>query len=209
MLAVSDTGTGMSPDIQRRIFEPFFTTKPVGKGTGMGLATVHGIVNQSGGSLWVYSEVGHGSTFKIYLPRAAEPAARVDSVPPGAALARGVETILLVEDEDMVRRLVRRTLEGCGYHILEATDGAAALDICGDGTPIALLITDVVMPNMSGRDLAGRLSASRPDLRVLFMSGYTDTAVTQHGVLDDATDFLQKPFTIRTLTEKVREVLDR
>ena len=209
MLAVSDTGIGMSPDIKRRIFEPFFTTKPVGKGTGMGLATVHGIVNQSGGSLWVYSEEGHGSTFKVYLPRALEPAARTENAAPGAALARGMETILLVEDEDMVRRLVRRTLEGCGYRILEATDGVAALDICGDGTPIALLITDVVMPRMSGRELAGRLSASRPGLRVLFMSGYTDTAVTQHGMLDDATDFLQKPFTIQTLAEKVREVLDR
>ncbi len=209
MLAVSDTGTGMSPDVQARIFEPFFTTKPVGKGTGMGLATVYGVVKQSGGHVWVYSEIGHGSSFKVYLPRvkASNTAAETPAAP--APLVHGVETILLVEDEDTVRRLVRRALEACGYRVLEAADGAAALALSSQAdAPIAMLVTDVVMPQMSGRELVARLAGLRPGLRVLYMSGYTDTAIAQHGVLDDTSYYLQKPFTMRMLTEKVREILD-
>ncbi len=209
MLAVSDTGTGMSAEVQKRIFEPFFTTKGVGKGTGMGLATVYGIVKQSGGHLWVYSEVGEGSSFKIYLPRVPGADTRPEAGLSDPAMSRGVETILLVEDEAMVRHLVRRALEGCGYVVLEAPDGEAALEICGkEGTSIALVITDVVMPKMSGRELIEQLSISHPSLRVLYISGYTDSDVVHHGGLEDVTYFLQKPFTMRALTAKVREILD-
>jgi PAS domain S-box-containing protein len=209
MLAVSDTGTGMASDVQRRIFEPFFTTKPVGKGTGMGLASVYGIVKQSGGNVWVYSELGHGSTFKVYLPRAIAPDRPARETAGAAALPRGSETILLVEDEQMVRELVRRSLEGCGYSVIEAADGPAALEMCRQiATRVDLLITDVVMPRMNGRQLATEITAARPDIRVLFMSGYTDNAIVHHGVLDETTNFLQKPFAMRTLVTKVREILD-
>jgi CheY-like chemotaxis protein len=211
MLAVSDTGHGMTPDVRSRLFEPFFTTKGEGKGTGLGLATVYGIVKQSGGHIFVYSEPEKGSTFKIYLPlieggaAAERPAAR-DVAP----LPRGRETILLVEDEASLRELVRECLEDCGYTVLDARHGADALErAAGHKGEVQLLMTDVVMPGIGGRDLAEKLAASQPGLKVLYMSGYTDDAVVHHGVLSQEMDFLQKPFTQEALARKVREVLDR
>ncbi|MGH7397838.1 MAG: ATP-binding protein [Candidatus Rokuibacteriota bacterium] len=209
MLAVSDTGSGIPREIQDQIFEPFFTTKEPGKGTGLGLATVYGIVKQSGGYIEVDSEPGRGTTFRIYLPRldaAATPADR--STPPGAA-AGGTETILLVEDEEGVRELARDILRASGYTVLEARNGAEALLLCERHQgPLDLLLTDVVMPRMSGRELAERLAPIRHDLSVLYMSGYTDDAVIRHGVLGAGTAFLQKPFTPATLVQRVRETLD-
>lgn len=209
MLSVTDTGCGMSEETQSRIFEPFFTTKGPGKGTGLGLATVYGVVKQSGGYIYVYSEVGRGTTFKIYLPRVI---AELDK-PGGEAIAsgrgRGSETILFVEDEQSVRELVRQYLTSTGYSVLEAPDGARALKIAeGHPDPIHILITDVVMPHLSGPDLAAQLGASRPDLKVLFISGYTDDTVFRHGVLEGGVAFLQKPFNLKALASKIREVLD-
>jgi PAS domain S-box-containing protein len=209
MLAVSDTGHGMDAAIKARIFEPFFTTKDPGKGTGLGLATVFGIVKQSGGSIGVYSEPGHGTTFKVYLPRVDE---AIDQTATGAAptLARGSETILLVEDDDEVRALARETLDGHGYAVIPAAAPAEALQLAGSHSgPIHLLVTDVVLPQLSGRGLAERLAPEHRDLRVLYMSGYTDDAIVRHGMLEEGTAFLQKPFTPFTLLWKVREVLDR
>ncbi|HEX3000138.1 MAG TPA: ATP-binding protein, partial [Armatimonadota bacterium] len=209
MLAVSDTGCGMDRETLAQIFEPFFTTKEKGKGTGLGLATVYGIVKQSGGDIRVYSEVGKGTTFKVYLPRvdaAQEPVAATarDQQPRG-----GTETILLVEDEDAVRESVRELLDANGYHVLDASNGDAALALCGERQePIHLLLTDVVMPGMSGNVLAERLRRMRPGIKTLFMSGYTEDAIVHHGVLLDGVSFLQKPFSPRTLASKVREVLD-
>lgn len=209
LLAVSDTGCGMDEETRGRIFEPFFTTKGVGRGTGLGLSTVYGIIKQSGGSIWVYSEVGIGTTFKIYLPRLDE---APDEQAPGAKkadLVQGTETVLLVEDEEMVRNLARQILEACGYRVLDAPHGGAALLRCErhEGQ-IHLMLSDVVMPEMSGRDLARRLLPLRPEMQVLFMSGYTDHAVMNHGVLDANTHFIQKPFSPDALAHKVREVLD-
>ena len=212
MLQVSDTGTGMDQATRTRLFEPFFTTKEQGKGTGLGLSTVYGIVKQSGGHIWVQSEIGRGTTFKICLPLAEDEVAIVDS----AGLAdveaepvRGAETILLVEDARRVREVVREILEMNGYAILEARNGSEALDIVAAHTgPIHLMVTDVVMPHMSGRELAQRLATVRPETRVLFMSGYTDDAIVRHGVLEEGTAFLSKPFTPDSLSTKVREVLD-
>ncbi len=210
MLAVSDTGHGMDAETQARIFEPFFTTKEQGKGTGLGLATVYGIVKQSGGNIWVYSEPGRGATFKIYFPRAEEVAKFVEPPPTRDSAPRGSETILLVEDEDAVRSLVRALLEPNGYKVLEARQAVEALSICErHKEPIHLLLTDVVMPTMSGRVLAARLAPVRPEMKVLFMSGYTDGAIVNHGVLEAGTAFLQKPFTPDSLGRKVREVLDQ
>lgn len=208
MLAVSDTGMGMDAETQARIFEPFFTTKEAGKGTGLGLSTVYGIVKQSGGNIWVYSEVGRGTTFKIYLPRVGEgvPEPRRRSI---ARSARGSETVLLAEDEDAVRKLARQVLEMNGYEVLEAANGDAALSICKHQTePIHLLITDVIMPEMSGRELADQLAKLRPEMKVLFMSGYTDNAIIHQGVLDAGANFIQKPFPTDALARKIREVLD-
>jgi two-component system cell cycle sensor histidine kinase/response regulator CckA len=212
MLQVSDTGTGMDQATRTRLFEPFFTTKEQGKGTGLGLSTVYGIVKQSGGHIWVQSEIGRGSTFKICLPVAEEEV----SIAEAPALAeveaepvRGAETILLVEDARRVREVVREILEMNGYAILEARNGSEALEIATTHTgPIHLMVTDVVMPHMSGRELAQRLAAVRPETRVLFMSGYTDDAIVRHGVLEEGTAFLSKPFTPDSLSTKVREVLN-
>ncbi len=208
VLAVTDTGCGMDEATRAHLFEPFFTTKEPGRGTGLGLATVYGIVKQSEGYITVDSVPGRGTTFKIYLPRAAAappaPLAATAGKDPG-----GREVVLLVEDDDAVRSLAGQVLGRKGYHVLEACDGRDALRLWRQGTrDIDLLLTDVVMPHVNGRELADRLTAERPDLKVLFLSGYTDDAILRHGVLDQDVAFLQKPFTTEELAGKVREVLD-
>jgi len=209
MLAVSDTGCGMDQDTQARIFEPFFTTKPAGRGTGLGLSTVYGIVKQSGGNIWLYSEPGKGTTFKVYLP-AVDAAVEEPGKPlaPAARKSAG-ETILVVEDDDQLRRLTHRALAGQGYTVLEADRGTTAMDIARRHKGrIDLLLTDVVMPDTNGRKLADALRTDRPGLRVLFMSGYPDGAIVHHGILDHGVAYLAKPFTTEAVTRKVREVLD-
>src|SRR5438094_695988 len=206
---VSDSGVGMDEEVQAHLFEPFFTTKPRGKGSGLGLATVYGIVRQSGGHIAVDSAPGRGATFRVYLPRVEAPLDPTDRPRPVTAPAAGSETILLVEDEHLVRLLARKVLERAGYRVLVAAGGAEALELAERyAGPIHLLLTDVVMPGMNGRALMRRLAPLRPDLRVLYMSGYADEAVAQHGVLDPGTAFLQKPFTPGGLADKVRGVLD-
>jgi len=209
LLSVSDTGCGMDEVILAHLFEPFFTTKEVGKGTGLGLATVYGIVKQSGGHVEVQSAVGQGTTFRVYLPRLDRgPAEGAD--PAGDSPGHGSETILLVEDDETVRTLVRTVLRKNGYTVLEAGDGGEALVVAERHTgPIHLLLTDVVVPQLGGRRLADRLVALRPELRVLFTSGYTDDEVVRRGVFEAETSLLQKPFSPETLARKVREVLDR
>ncbi len=206
-LAVSDTGTGIDEETQRHIFEPFFTTKEVGKGTGLGLATVYGITRQSGGAISVYSEVGQGTTFKLYFPALAEKVKTTEKVEAPVALAAGTETILVVEDENAVRSLAREALETQGYRVLDAQNGAVALEVAkAHPGEIHLLITDVVMPVMSGRDLAEQLVKLRPGLRVLYMSGYTERAITDHGVSAQMA-FVQKPFTPTGLVRRVQGLL--
>jgi PAS domain S-box-containing protein len=208
MIAVSDTGVGMDAATQARIFEPFFTTKEKERGTGLGLSTVYGIVKQSGGYVWVYSEPGKGTTFKVYFPRVEEVApARQPRVVPATLV--GTETLLLVEDDPAVRKLSCAILERAGYRVLEAESGRKALELARDSTSgIPLVVTDLVMPDMSGTDLAAELVIRYPEIRVLFMSGYTDDAVVRHGFLAAGRAFLQKPFTPDTLTRKIREILD-
>jgi CheY-like chemotaxis protein len=208
MLAVSDNGCGMDEATRARIFEPFFTTKQQGKGTGLGLSTVYGIVKQSQGNIWVYSEVGQGTTFKIYLPRVDQEAEPLRAAERVEALAEGTETILLVEDDELVRGIASTILRQAGYSVLDAADGESALRICRqhEGT-IHMALTDVVMPGMSGRVVADRLKELRPGLSVLFMSGYTQEAIVHHGVLNEGVNFLEKPFTPDALTRRVREVL--
>jgi PAS domain S-box-containing protein len=209
VLAVTDTGLGMDENTQARIFEPFYTTKEAGKGTGLGLAMVYGIVKQSGGFIWLYTELGSGTSFKIYLPL-VDDAAQLDG--PRLILAEpagGTETVLLVEDSAAVRSIARNILERHGYTVLEAPNGKAALDIGRKRTRlIHLLLTDVVMPEISGRQLAEEFSAIRPDAKIIFMSGYTDDAIVRHGVVSEGVDYLQKPFSPDTLLRKVRQVLD-
>ncbi|MFZ5450543.1 MAG: PAS domain S-box protein [Thermodesulfobacteriota bacterium] len=208
MLAVSDNGLGMDEETRNHIFEPFFTTKELGKGTGLGLATVYGIVRQSGGHIWVYSEPGHGTTFKIYLPRVDAAVETVKAEKP-AELPYGTETILVVEDEDALRALICKALKKFGYRTLEARHGGEALLICEEATErIQLMLVDVVLPQMSGPQIAARLAHLQPGMKVLFMSGYTENAITHHGVLDQRVPFLQKPFKPVTMVRKVREVLD-
>ena len=209
LLAVSDTGHGMDPTVKAHLFEPFFTTKERGQGTGLGLATVHGIVHQSGGHIWVYSEPGHGTAFKIYLPRLSEGAVPFQRDPEQSGLSTGTETVLLVEDDPGVRNLVATTLTKCGYHVLQAEDGAAAAEVARSHEGlIHMLLTDVVMPGISGRSTAESLVQSRPEARVLYMSGYTDEALTRHGILEPGLYLIQKPFTPGALARRVREVLD-
>jgi two-component system cell cycle sensor histidine kinase/response regulator CckA len=209
LLSVTDTGTGIPREVLAKIFEPFFTTKETGKGTGLGLATVYGIVKQSGGHIGVYSDVGLGTVFKVYLPQAERPSER--SPAPSRVLAppRGTETILLAEDEAAVRALTRTVLMGCGYQVLDAIDGDDAVRVAaGHGEPIHLLITDVVMPGTGGRAVAEQLTKQYPRMRVIYVSGYTDDAVIRHGVLREGVNFIQKPFTPAALAQKVRDVLD-
>jgi CheY-like chemotaxis protein len=208
MLAVTDTGCGMDAQTQARIFEPFFTTKDFGKGTGLGLSTVYGIVKQSGGSVWVYSEVGIGTTFKIYLPCA-------NAIPEVAIpethlkkIRQGTETILIVEDDVALLKVTQRSLEEVGYAVLPAGSPADAIRLAESHLgPIHLMVTDVIMPQMSGDRLAAQLSAMRPEMKVLYVSGYTDDAIVNHGVLEPGLSFLQKPFSPKALARKVFEML--
>ncbi|MGE0451920.1 MAG: ATP-binding protein [Vicinamibacteria bacterium] len=207
MLAVTDTGKGMDQETVRHMFEPFFTTKEAGKGTGLGLATVHGIVKQSGGHIWVYSEPKHGTTFKIYFPRSRDALSAGGEAASSGALG-GSETVLVVDDEAPLRELVCEALGASGYTTVGATGAEQALEIVASAGKVDILLTDVVLPTLGGPELANRLEALRPGLKVLFMSGYTDDAIVLHGVLPASRAFLQKPFTIDALLRKVRGLLD-
>jgi PAS domain S-box-containing protein len=209
MLSVSDTGCGMTPEVKEKIFEPFFTTKEKGKGTGLGLSTVYGIVKQSGGNIWVYSEPGQGSTFKIYLPRVEEEG-EFQRVPIEKEIPKGSETILVIEDDDSVRRVAVRFLKRQGYVVFEAKRGEEALEIFKNHNgPIHLILVDVIMPGESGPQLIERIKENSWEFKVLYMSGYTDNAIVHHGVLKKGVEFIQKPFTLESLSRKVREVLDK
>jgi len=209
LLSVSDTGCGMDAAVQAHLFEPFFTTKEQGKGTGLGLATVYGIVKQSEGDIWVYSEPGRGSAFKIYLPRVDAPPEAPPRSPTRLRPRKGTETVLLAEDAEVLRRLLREILGQNGYTVLVAGNGEEALRASGDHPgPIHLLVTDMVMPVMSGRELVSRLGPLRPEMKVLYMSGYTEEAIASRGVFGPGTAFLEKPFSPDALVRKIRETLD-
>jgi CheY-like chemotaxis protein len=209
LLTISDTGHGMSPETMGQVFEPFFTTKEVGKGTGLGLSTVYGIVKQSGGHISVDSEIGQGTTFRIYLPQVDDEVGEDEIRPTLTGLVPGKEIVLLVEDDNQVRSVAAMTLEMSGYDVLTAANGEEALLFCQryDGK-VDLLLTDLVMPRMSGQELSNRLLKLRPDTRVLYMSGYSENAIIHHGVMEEGTDFIEKPFSPGALTRKIREVLD-
>jgi CheY-like chemotaxis protein len=210
LLAVSDKGQGMTSEVMERLFEPFFTTKAPGKGTGLGLSMVYGIVKQSDGHILVSSEPGRGSTFKLYLPLARETDAQAEAIAEtSVAAAPGHETVLLVEDETAVRKLVSEVLRSAGYHVLSADDGGTALYLAqGYGEPIHLLLTDVIMPKVGGSAVASQLARTRPGLRILYMSGFTEDAVVRNGILNDSVAFLQKPFSPSQLLSLVRKLLD-
>jgi CheY-like chemotaxis protein len=213
MLSITDTGIGMTDEVKAHLFEPFFTTKPKGKGTGLGLVTCQTIVKQCGGCIEVESEVGKGSMFKIYFPRVGQPAQSVDMFKksaPAKPLVRGTETLLMVEDEPSVRNLACAVLEAQGYKVLHAINGQEGLRVAREhkGDPIRLVITDVIMPQMSGKVMAEWLKATFPEIKILFTSGYTDDAISQHGVLEPDIAFLAKPYSPAALTHKVREMLD-
>jgi len=210
MLAVSDTGVGMTPEVKERVFEPFFTTKDIGKGTGLGLSTVYGIVKQSGGNIWVYSEPGKGTTFKIYLPRVDEPLEKLKGEVKKEGLPLGSETVLIVEDDEDVRKFAARVLEKQGYTVLVASQGSDALPLCGEyKKPIHMVLCDVVMPGIAGRELTDHLVSLHPEMKVLYMSGYTENAIVHHGILIEGMNYIQKPFTVEGLVRKLREVLDK
>jgi len=209
MLSVSDTGVGMDESTMSQVFEPFFTTKAKGHGTGLGMATVYGIVKQSGGSIWAYSEPGRGATFKVYLPEAGGALAPTRLLVEATGKTGAGETVLLVEDEEPVRRIAERILTTEGYRVLVAADGEEAMDIANQAPgKIHLLLTDVVMPKMNGNQLAEKVAERNPRLRVLYMSGYTDDVIVRHGMLKPDTQFIGKPFNSAALRRKVREVLD-
>jgi CheY-like chemotaxis protein len=208
LLDVSDNGTGMDSETQAHIFEPFFTTKEKGKGTGLGLATVYGIVKQSGGFIWVYSEIGKGTSFKIYLPRVDNTEERHGVPRPTEAIPSGTETVLLTEDEMDVREIARQFLESGGYTVIEAKDGSEAMKLFRESrNKIDLLVTDMVMPGMTGQELAVRLQLERPELRVIFMSGYSERAATEMADADPGVRLLTKPFSRASLLRAVREIL--
>jgi CheY-like chemotaxis protein len=209
-LIVSDTGIGMDQMIMSHLFEPFFTTKEAGKGTGLGLATVHGIVKQNNGHITVHSEPGRGSSFKLYFPQVKESILVEETNEGRPRKYQGTETLLIVEDEAIVRELAHRILSQRGYHVIAAGNGQEALQICRNyDEPIDLMITDVVMPGMSGRDLAEQAAPIRPDMKILFISGYPNDIIAEHGILSDGISFLQKPFSPDSLTAKVQGILDR
>lgn len=210
MIAVSDTGTGMSSEVQEKIFEPFFTTKAMGKGTGLGLATVYGIVKQHNGFIYVYSEPGSGTTFKIYLPLVTAHVTATASNREAVPLVAGTETVMVVDDELSIRRLAGDILRPLGYQVLEASNGLEALEVTRSRSEnIHVVLTDVIMPGMNGKDLAHSLQLERPGIKVIFMSGYTDDMIVHHGVLNKGVNFIQKPVTPSVLTKKLREVLDQ
>jgi CheY-like chemotaxis protein len=209
LLAVTDTGIGMDAETQSHVFEPFFTTKELGKGTGLGLATVYGVTKQSGGYIWVYSEPGYGTTFKVYLPRTDEPVQSPEISIDSAKSLHGTETILLVEDEQALRELTRSLLVESGYTVLEARNPAHAIEIARSHNGVILLmLSDVVMPGMSGPQLARKLAHLRPEMKVHYMSGYTGNSVFRRGLLEENAKFLQKPFTRQKLLQQVRYALD-
>jgi len=210
MLSVTDTGVGMTPEVAEKIFEPFFTTKEKGKGTGLGLSTVYGIIKQSGGNIWLYSEPGRGATFKIYLPRVDEPPEELAERKEVSEIPRGRETVLLVEDDENVRTMTAKMLTRYGYRVLMAIDGPQAIRLFEkEKDSIDLILTDVVMPSMGGREMVKQIQRLRPEVKVIYMSGYTDNAIAHHGILEEGIDYIQKPFTLESLLNRVRELLDR
>jgi CheY-like chemotaxis protein len=210
MLSVSDTGIGMDKETQKNIFDPFYTTKGQGKGTGLGLSTIYGIVKQNNGFIWVYSEPGQGSTFKIYLPKVKEYVKGEEKEQTPVIKLDGSETVLIVEDDDSLRKLAQKFLQSYGYRVLAAENGEDALRISKEHEgPIDLLITDVVMPKMNGKETAERLQPLYPRMKIIYMSGYTDDSIVHHGVLAPGLNFIEKPFSPKGLACKMREVLDK